>query len=262
MIQLVDQPFFIEEEIPPLDLDMPRVFRRPLAPIFTRGRTSVHALISRTHQALRQEDPSSFGRCYGELLAEFQPAIGWAQSCWEYLLSTQGCRFLPRSMNEKLYCRGDYRVFQENDFHRLIHRAFKELLLGFFDQAANAMPLCFERNLKKNFWPTIVRIYQELEQPPDARHRVLTGYSYLRCVPYQFLNDYHHDRVTAAVGTLPLPEREVVELYYLRFYKEEAVVASAKISLHAFRRRRARALRAIAEADPLSRALLIQIERY
>lgn len=264
MIQFLDSNSrieFFEEEAPPLELDRPRVFQQPRIPRFCRGDAPLPRLVARAQRDLERADTSAFGQVYGELLAEFQPAIQWALSCWEFLLSTEGCRFLPRSVHEKLYCRGDYRVFTEADFHRSVHKAFKECLLNYFQlQRPQSETLSFY--LKRNFWPTILKTYQTLEQPPDPRERRLTGYSYLRCIPYQFLNSYHHDRVWSVVEQLPVSERQLVELYYLRFYKEEAVLVTLQISQHAFQRRRAKALRAVASADPLARALLTQIERY
>jgi hypothetical protein len=104
--------------------------------------------------------------------------------------------------------------------------------------------------------------YATLENPADPLQRKLTGYSYLRCVPYQFLNPYHHHRVYQAVRQVPPPLRETVELYYLSFYTEEATASRIGASPFAFRRRRAAAMRAICSRDFLSHALLLQIERY
>ena len=260
MVQLLEYPIFVEEEAPPLDIEMPRVFRRPAAPAsLRRGRAALRALLERVARAHAAGDAPGFGRAYGQLAAEFQPAIGWAHSCWEYLLSTQGCRFLLRPEHEKQYCRGDYKVFTESEFQSLVHRAFKETLLGWLESPARGR---FELHVRESFWKVVDRGYRALEDPPDPNQRKLTGWSYLRCVPYEFLNPYHHNRVYEAVDRLPEELKRVVELYYLSFYREEAVLARAQISLHAFRRRRALALRQIAGADTLSAVLLQQIERY
>ena len=259
MVQLLDLPYVVEEEAPLLDLEMPRVYRRPPAPPFQRGQASILPLIARAREAHLSSDGPGFGKAYGELVVEFQPAIQWALTCWDYLLSTEGCRFVPRSIEEKRYCRGDYRVFAEKEFHPFVHRAFKNCLVQFLNSPS---PPDFPAFLKQNLWPMLLENYRILENPPDPRQRTLTPYSYLRCVPYQFLNDYHHGRVTAAVDNLSPPQRQLVELYYLRFYKEEAVLATTRINLIAFRRRRAKALRTIAGNDYLSYVLLNQIERY
>lgn len=259
MFQLLDSPFQIEEEAPALDIAMPRVYRRPKAPLFARGKAPIDRLVDHARQAVTSCDGPGFGAAYGELVAEFQPAIQWALSCWEYLLSTQGCRFIPRTTDEKRYSRGDYRVYTENDFHQQVHRPFKECLYGYLGQAS---PESFAHYLRGAFWPALLHAYQALENPPDPNQRPLTAYSYLRCVPYQFLNDHHQERVTAAVNRLPAQERHVVRLYYFHFYKEEMVAAGERISQYAFWRRRALALRKIAGSDYLSFVLLTQIERY
>jgi len=259
MIQLLDSRLIIEEEAPELDISMPRVYRRPPPPPFTLGKTAVASLIAKADQARRAADKAGFGKAYGELTVEFQPAIQWTFCCWEYLLSTEGCRFVPRTADEKLYCHGDYRVFTENDFRRFIFRVFKERLLAYLEEPTTGH---FELSMKQTFWPSLLESYKALVQPADPRQRTLTGYSYLRCVPYQFLNRFHHQRVYAAVGQLPPEQREILEFYYLRFYREAAVLEETEISTHLFQTHRALALRNIASSDYLSYILLNQIERY
>ncbi len=267
MVQLLEYPFFVEEEAPPLDIEMPRVYRRPALRDFRRGRAGLAGLLRRLRQAYAEADAQGFGRAYGELTSEFQPAIQWAHSCWEYLLTTRGCRFLPRSPHEKQYCRGDYRACTEPEFQSLVYRVFRGYLLEWLGNPSpagfeNRLQSGFEAYLRESFWASVERSYRSLEDPPDPKQRKLTGWSYLRCVPYEFLNPYHHKRVYESVGRLPGELKRVVELYYLSFYREEAVLAQASISLHAFRRRRALALRRLAGTDTLSSILLQQIERY
>ncbi|MBI3322264.1 MAG: hypothetical protein HYZ94_01110 [Candidatus Omnitrophica bacterium] len=259
MVQLLEYPFFVEEEAPLLDLSMPRVYRRPSQRFFRRNRAKLSSLLLRLEQAHTAGDAPGFGKAYGELTSEFQPAIQWAHSCWEYLLSTRGCRFLARPEHEKQYCRGDYKVFTEPEFQSMVYRVFKELLAEWLSGRDRPK---FEGYLRESFWASVDQAYRSLEDPPDRNQRKLTGWSYLRCVPYEFLNPYHHERVYGAVGRLPADLRSVVELYYFCFYREEAVVERAQISLYAFRRRRALALRRLAGADYLSSILLRQIERY
>ena len=147
----------------------------------------------------------------------------------------------------------------EGDFHRFTHQAFKECLLAFLSE--NPW-VSFELHVKQTFWPVILKLYRAMEEPPDPRERKLTPYSYLRCSPYQFLNRIHQDQVYETVKRMPPPQRQVLELYYLRFYKEEAAASEIQISPFAFCRRRACALRTVASNDRLSFALLTQIERY
>ena len=259
MIELLDLPFVIEEEEPPLEYAMPQVFRQPRPTSFIRGSASIHQLLTKAQQANHISDTPAFGKAYGELFVEFQPAIEWAVSCWEYLLSTEGCRFVLRSLDEKRYARGDYRIFTEKDFRQHVHRSFKECLLGYL---SGSQTTSFLAHLKTYFWPDIIDRYRNLENPPDSDQRRLTGLSYLRCVPYRFLNSYHHDRVTSAVNRLACEEKEVVQLYYLNFCRQEAAAKRAQISRYAFWRRRALGMRELAENDYLSFVLLTQIERY
>ncbi len=258
MIELLDPPILIEEEAPALDIAMPRVYRRPPYPLFQTKARTVQRLAAEAAAAHQAGDGPGFGKPYGQLVAEFQPAIRWALSCWDYLLSTEGCRFLLRTPDEKRYCRGDYRVFTESDYNSLVYRIFKLSLVAQPDLAEAS----FERGVRKDFWPAIRTAYCALEDPPDRRQRRLTPYSYLRCIPYQFLNDYHHERVSATVRRLPFRQRQVIELYYLNFLREEAVLESARISLEGFHRWKSSALEKIASKDYLSYILLIQIERY
>ena len=258
MIQLLDAPI-VSEEAPLLDIAMPHVERRPSPPDFYPQKPHVPKIIAQARAAYQAGNGPGFGQAYGQVLALFQPWIRWGLSCWEYLLSSEGCRFVPRSLEEKRYCRGDYRVFGETDFQSFVHRAFKECLLNDADTAGSAD---FGWQLRKKLWPTILANYRELAQPADARQRLLTAYSYLRCTPYQFLNSYHHQRVMATVKQLAPIHRQVIDLYYLQFYREEAVLETAGMNHFAFRRRQLGSLRAIAARDYLSSVLLMQIERY
>ena len=263
---LIDQapafPRGAAEPVPPLpdlDLEMPRVFRRPSLPPLPRRRNAIRKWVEAAAAARRDGDAGKFGKAYGALTGEFRTELQWTLSCWEYLLSTQGCRFLARTSQEKLYCRGDYRVFTRNDFEGLVYRSFRECLLGFLSQPS---PVSFERFLRERFWPSIADGYRLLEDPPDRNQRKLTPYSYLRCVPYRFLNPYHHERVYRTISRLPSRLRQPVQLYFLSFYREEAASERAGITLEEFRRRRWGALREVASEDYLSFRLLGQIERY
>ena len=273
MVQLSDFSLLVEqapafprglaELIPPLpdlDLEMPRVYRRPAAPLLRSSRKAVRKLLHLARTAQQNGNTLEFGKTYGTLTGEFQPDLQWALSCWEFLLSTQGCRFLARNSQEKLYSRGDYRVFSRNDFEGLVYRTFRECLLNFLSEQPQNTG--FERFLRKRLWARISDAYRLLEDPPDRNQRKLTAYSYLRCVPYQFLNRYHHDRVYQTISRLPFPLRRTVELYHLSFYREEAASVTAGLDGLEFRRRRWAALRVIAGKDYLSFRLLRQIERY
>ena len=259
MIQLLDAPIVSEETEPLLDIAIPQVYRRPATPPLTQNKPQIYRLVAQALATYQAGDGTGFGTAYGQMVAQFQPWIQWGLSCWEYLLSTEGCRFVPRSVEEKRYCRGDYRVFRESDFQSFVHRAFKESLLAYPQTTGSGH---FGWHLRAHLWPTLLKNYRELSHPADARQRLLTPYSYLRCAPYQFLNEYHHERVMETVKRLPAPQRQVIELYYLQFYRKEAVRELTEINSIAFRRRQLGALRTIAAKDYLSCVLLTQIERY
>lgn len=260
MVQLAEYPLWIEEEAPPLEMDWPRGLRRPTPPALLRkGRTPLSALLAQARRAHLDGKPAAFGLSFGTLTAEFQPALQWLLSCWDYLASSQGCRFIARTPEEKAYCHGDYRVFTEKDFERLVTTVFKERLIAYSEETPRGG---FEGYLRQTLWAAVQCRYLALENPADPTQRKLTGYSYLRCVPYQFLNPYHHNRVTRAVRQIPAVLRETVELYTLCFRTEEAAISRIGVSPFAFRRRRAAAMRAISSGDFLSHALLLQIERY
>ena len=91
---------------------------------------------------------------------------------------------------------------------------------------------------------------------------MLTGYSYLRCVPYRFLNTHHDTLVQDVVQALPVTERQVMELYFLRFFTEDAAAQAQGIALGTCRAYRQRAMRHLVRTHRLAAALLLQIERY
>jgi hypothetical protein len=273
MVQLSDFALFVEqsplfprgglaEPIPPIpdfDLEMPRLYKRPSAPPLRRASRAIQKLLALAGPAYRSGDSGQFGKTYGALSSEFRADLQWILSCWDYLLSTQGCRFLARNSQEKLYSRGDYRLFGRNDFEGLVYRSFRECLVSF---ASQPKAMGFERFLRDTLWTRISDGYRRLEQPADPNQRRLTAYSYLRCAPYQFLNRYHHERVYRVIRRLPFPLRQTVELYHLSFYREEAASNQAGLTPLEFRRKRWSALKAIARKDYLSFRLLRQIERY
>ena len=273
MVQLSDFSLFVDqappfprgpaEPIPPipdLDLEMPRVYRRPPPPPLKPAARPVRKLLEEARRSKLDGDAAGFGKNYGALTGCFQPDLQWALSCWDYLLSTQGCRFLARNSQEKLYSRGDYRVFARNDFEGLVYRAFRGCLLDFLSDPAPKTG--FERFLRLNHWARLSDAYRQLEDPPDRNQRKLTGYSYLRCVPYRFLNSHHDERVYRWIRRLSSPLRQTVEWYHLSFYREEAAADRIGVEALEFRRRRWAALREIASKDILSFRLLRQIERY
>lgn len=248
----------IVQEIPP-ELEFPKVFIQPKLGVCHRGRSNVPHLLKRIKESGKKRDGESFTRAYNELVIEFRPLLKWAYSCWDYLLTTQGIRYLSRREGEKLYCHGDYRAFTDKDFQRLIYKVFKECAITYAERSNGKN---FPFYLKKNFWNKISDEYKKLENPPNPKQRKLTQYSYLRCVPYEFLNSYHQEIVNITLKKLKKEERELIELYFLNFLKEEEIVKEKNISLKEFYSLKEKILHKISLINPLVCALLLQIERY
>lgn len=253
-----ESPVLVQEE-PPLDLSIPQVFTQPRRPDFGRNRLEIGPIVNRALEAHRTGKLSEFGMACGELYVEFQPGLDWAVSCWEYLLSTQGCRFLRREMGERRYHRSDYRPMLERDFPVLVRSAFKDCLVRY---DAHTHGPNFTIYLRQALWPALIEQYQSLENPDDPLQRKLTGLSYLRCIPYQFLNDYHHELVYGALRGLPPNERRVIDLYFLQFQTDAAVIAGLEITTELLDLRRRSALEKLRRQTVLAYHLLLQIERY
>ena len=272
-LEETDRLVLVQEE-PALDLALPRVFRQPRPPAaFTRttrrrterrygplaSRAPIDRLARRAVEATQRGDAATFGEAYGELTSALQPMLQWAAASWDYLLSTEGCRFMPREMGERRYHRSDYRAVTEPDYARLVHRTFKQRL---FEYAPAEHGCSFAGYLRQSFWPTVRERYQQLEQPLDPRHRTLTALSYLRCTPYQFLNDYHEVLVREALRALAAADQRVLEQYYLQFFTTEAAGEATGRTLPLFETARETALRRLRGRSVLAYHLLRQIERY
>ena len=250
---------FVQEE-PALEIALPQVFDQPGLSLLQRGKVAnVEALVAKVFQGVQANPKAGLGVDYQELVNEFQPLFTWAIACWDFLLSTEGCRFIPRNGDQKFGARGDYRAFTDKDFSRLIHGLFRTCVLE-FTQHADAGSL--SQWLRDRLWPTILEAYRRLEQPSDPRQRVLTPYSYLRCVPYQFLNDFHHDLVYTTAQRLPPPEWQAIDAYFLHFYTEAASAETLGSPLEEFLRVLRQGLVKLLVNDRLVYCLLRQIERY
>jgi len=255
----IEQLKTLIETEPQLELDFPQVFVQPRIASFGRGKSNVPQLLTKIQRTHTSGDGEGFTRAYNELLVEFRPALNWAFSCWDYLLTTEGIRYLSRPEGEKLYCHGDYRAFTDKDYYRLIHKMFKECVLS-YGVKTNGNPFTFY--LKKNYWSRILEEYKKLENPPDPRQRKLTQYSYLRCVPYEFMNRYHQEKVAEILSRLKTEEREIAELYFINFYKTEEILKIKNLTPDTFQSLKEEILVKIAFLDTLVHALLLQIERY
>lgn len=243
----------------PQPLPLPGVYQQPARAAVCRGRIDGELLSRQWTRAWLRRDDARIRVVRQQLEHECTPLLQWAHCSWDYLLTTEGCRFLARKPGEKWGARGDYRACEAPDYHRLVTDTFRACAERCVTEPT-ARPLI--AYLADELWPAIRATYQALSQPTDARQRALTAYSYLRCVPYRFLNGYHDMLVRRVLRRLPTPSRRVIELYYLHFFTEDAVTAAMASNRSAVSAYKRQALRRLARADTLTCALLRQLERY
>ena len=248
------------EDEPALEIALPQVFTQPPLLTLQRGKVrDVEGLIGHIYRTHLRQPGGALGPVYQSVVTEFQPLFAWSMASWDYLLTTQGCRFLLRGSDEKLCTRGDYRAVTDKDFSRLTHRVFRQLLLGFAEQAAEPSFAAF---LRQRFWETVVGSYVKLEDPPDPRQRKLTAWSYLRCTPYQFLNSFHHALVHRGLGKLPDAQRRAISTYFLDFSTPHATAETLQSSLEDTQELIRQGLVSLLLSERLIYCLLRQIERY
>lgn len=258
-VQNLESLVFVQDE-PALEIALPQVFDQPLLGGLTRGKLpNAEAVVARLFRIYQENPSAALGRDYQMLVNEFLPLFSWAMSCWDFLLSTEGCRFVTRQHERSFGIRGDYRVITYKDFSRLVHGLFRRLVFEFAQEPQ--APLLREW-LRARFWPRIVEHYRALERPADPRQRSLTAYSYLRCVPYQFLNEFHDMLVARALRRLSRGEQQVIEVYFLNFYTELASAEQLGLSLETYRSALHKALIRLLVSNRLVYCLLRQIERY
>ena len=248
------------QEEPALEIALPQVFEQPSLGALQRGKLpNVEALVARLFREYQQQPDGPLGPDYQELVQEFQPLFTWATACWDYLLTIEGCRFLPRSSRQKLGARGDYVALDDGDYSRLVHRVFRACVLA-FAQHPNEPSL--SQWLRERFWASVLDTYRQLEQPSDPRQRVLTPYSYLRCVPYRFLNDIHQELVYTTAMGLPPPEWQALDAYFLHFFTEASSAEAMGTSVETLTQHVRQGLTTLLVQHRLVYCLLRQIERY
>ena len=255
------QDYVQVQDEPALEIALPQVFTKPDLTAPTRGKLPhVELLVERLyHTHLAHNGTSALGPDYQALVNEFQPLFTWAIACWDYLLSTEGCRFVLRHGEEKLYTRGDYRAILHTDFSRLVHRIFRECVIAF---AQSSPESSFTAYLRTHFWDAVLQAYRTLEEPQDPRQRNLTAYSYLRCSPYHFLNDFHHDLVHHTLQKLPTRTSQATTLYFLNFFTIPAAAQAMNLPIETLEETLRQGLRTLLLEDRLVYCLLRQIERY
>ncbi|MBI2884995.1 MAG: hypothetical protein HYY15_02355 [Candidatus Omnitrophica bacterium] len=261
----VEELVHVQEE-PALEIALPQVFTQPDLGALRRGKLPhaewLVAQLYQTHAAALHSGeaiPGGLGPAYQELVQEFQPLFTWGIACWDFLLSTEGCRFVPRTSDERRSARGDYRAFTDRDHSRLLHRIFRQEVFAFAHDPAESSLAGY---LRARFWPEVVAAYNKLSDPPNPLERKLSAYSYLRCIPYQFLNSVHQTLVADALSTLPRQERATVEGYFLRFQTISGTAQLMSFSEEAVETLLQRSLVTLLTRDRLVYCLLRQIERY
>ena len=249
------------QEEPELDIALPHVFTQPELVTLQRGKLPhVELFVAKFYQTHSQQNGTgALGPDYQGLVNEFQPLFTWAIACWDYLLSTEGCRFLLRNGDEQLSARGDYRAVTDHDFSRLVHKVFRQCVFAFAQQPVDQSLSSY---LRTHFWEAVAQAYRKLDEPADPRQRTLTPYSYLRCVPYQFLNDYHHVLVYGTIQKLLPAEHQAVELYFLNFLTLQTSAHTMGLPIETVEELLRRALLTVLRDDRLVYCLLRQIERY
>ncbi len=255
----VQRLVYVQDE-PALEIALPQVFDQPALTTLQRGKlANVEALAAHIARRQRANPDTPLGPDYQELVMEFQPLFAWAIACWDYLLSTEGCRFVARGSTNHYGIRGDYRVVTDKDYSRIVHGIFRRCVLE-FDQ--EPMVPTLSQWLRERLWPLGLETYRQLEHPPDARQRLLTPYSYLRCVPYQFLNDIHQELVYTTTRRLSEREYRAIEAYFFHFYTEQATAAALNYTLEELTTLLRQSLTKLLIRHRLVYCLLRQIERY
>ena len=248
------------QDEPALDIALPQIFTQPELTVLQRGKlANVEALVAQIFRRWSAAPEGALGAEYQDLVMEFQPLFAWTTACWDYLLSTEGCRFLPRHGELRAGVRGDYRAVTDKDYSRIVHALFRRCVLDFArEPVAQSLSLW----LRERLWPLIVEAYRQLENPPDPKQRILTPYSYLRCVPYQFLNEFHHELVYTTARRLPEVEWRSLEAYFLHFYTEPAAAAMVGCAVEELQTALRQGLLKLLVNHRLVYCLLRQIERY
>ena len=250
---------YVQDE-PALEIAIPHIFEQPPLTVLQRGKLpNVEALAARLFRRYQADPASALGQEYQELVMEFAPLFSWTIACWDYLLSTEGCRFVPRQGEWRTGARGDYRAVTDKDYSRMVHALFRRCVLEFAQQP-DAPSLT--QWLRQQLWPRVLEAYRQLERPLDPRQRTLTPYSYLRCAPYQFLSDFHHALVYTTLQRLPAEEWRAIEKYFLHFYTERAAAEALGCPADALTGALRRGLLTLLLNDRLVYCLLRQIERY
>ena len=113
----------LEEEL--LETEEPQVWVQPPKPDFPKWDSKSSRLLKQIQNSHQHGDNGSFNEGYNLLASKFRYVLNWAMDSWDYLITTQGCRFILRSQDDQIFHRGNYRAFIKNDYQKLIHKIFK-----------------------------------------------------------------------------------------------------------------------------------------
>src|SRR3972149_6980561 len=116
---------------PELEIEEPRVWVQPPRPPFPKWEPKLERLLRQTQDSYLRGDNENFSNGYNLLLYKFRCLFTWALDSWDYLITTQGCRFLERPASEQVFHRSNYRAFTRDDYHKLIHKIFRENVLKY-----------------------------------------------------------------------------------------------------------------------------------
>ncbi|HDI45994.1 MAG TPA: sigma-70 family RNA polymerase sigma factor [Candidatus Omnitrophica bacterium] len=244
----------LEEKSPALDYT-PVYYQPPLKKL-KASNLDVKPLIKWAKICRDRNDIEEFTKVYNQLLQEYKPLIDWAFLCWDYLVTTQGFRYLPRKGTDRYFCHGDYKPFDQREYKKLLNKCFKNLFLKYQPNGN------FTGYLRKKYWNMVIQEYNELRKPKSEKERLLTDFSYLRCVPYRFFNRHHQDRVNETLNILQPLEKKIIYLYFFKFYTHQAICGEINLDVWKMTVVKERALKKIYNKDKISYALLKQIERY
>ncbi len=154
-------PFFIAESNH--DFEYTPILYQPKLKKVKATNSNIDTLTKWTLLCYERSDKEEFGKNYNILLQEYKPIIDWAFLSWDYLLSTQGFRYLRRLGLDLYYSHGDYRAFTQSDYKKLLNRCFKNLLLTYTPNGS------FTEYLRTNFFKSVIKEYRRLRYPKDAK---------------------------------------------------------------------------------------------
>jgi len=80
---------------PELDYKLPSVHKRPRLENLRKYKIeNIDGKIIQVRRQFYSGNTKKFSYFYDQLISEYQPLLNWAISCWEYILTKKGVRFL------------------------------------------------------------------------------------------------------------------------------------------------------------------------